>query len=94
MPGDKIDTSFDKDNPPKVAYVYWHDEEHESYTFDNYYWLVEFEDGRFASISALSSGTCSHCGSCSDDIAFARTLREAVQFGMGENERRMMGIDL
>lgn len=94
IPGDEIDTTYDKERPPEVVFVYWAHEEHESYEYYNNYWLVEFADGRFASVSSLSSGTCSYCGSSSDDVAFARTLREAVQFGMGEAERQKMGISL
>jgi hypothetical protein len=93
LPGDKtLSVAWDKENPPKVRYVYWNGSEHESYEYSNYYWLLELEDGRFASVSQLSSGTCSYCGSCSDDIAFARDILTAIQFGMGENERRMMGL--
>ncbi len=53
---------------------------------------MELEDGRFASVSSMSSGTCSHCGSCSDDVAFARDLRDAVRYGMSQDARRMMGL--
>lgn len=77
-----------------VSYVYWEIRISEDWTYSNRYYLVSMKDGRYAFFSSLSSGTCSYCSSASDDVAFGSTLEEVVKFGMGEEERRLAGLEL
>lgn len=92
FPGANVSTEYN--SAEDVAYVYWETKISEPWTYSNRYYLVAMKDGRYAFFSSLSSGTCSYCSSASDDVAFGSTLEEVVKFGMGEEERKLAGLEL